>query len=80
MKKIYLIALLSCFVGQYANSQSTPEAAVQSYFTVLQGESNFKEADLNQWQITDVVPSLNPDVQHVYVQQLYNNIPIEFAS
>lgn len=80
MKKIYLIALLCCFVGQYATSQSTSEAAVQNYFNILKGESDFKPADLNQWRITDVVPSLNPDVQHVYVQQLYNNIPIEFAS
>ena len=80
MKRIYLFAVLCCFIGQHAFSQSSPEAAVQNYFNVLQGESSFTGVDLNQWKITDVVPSLNPNVQHVYVQQMYNNIPIEYAA
>lgn len=80
MRKSYLFALILVYTGLVAISQSTPEAVVQNYFNILKGESNFKGADLSQWEITDVVPSQNQEVQHVYVQQLYNNIPIQFAS
>ena len=79
MKKIYLLVLLS-FIGQMTISQSLMDGVVQEYFNVLKGESQFNQTDLTQWEITDVVPSLNPDVKHVYVQQLYNNIPIQYAT
>jgi len=80
MKKAYLIALLLCFVGQSVFSQSSVNGVVQSYFSILEGESDFKQGDLSQWKITDVVPSLNPNIQHVYIQQYYNNIPIQYAT
>ena len=80
MRKFYLLAIALVTTGLVAFSQSAPETVVQNYFNILKGESSFKEADLNQWKITNVVPSLNPEVQHVYVQQLYNNIPIQDAT
>ena len=60
--------------------QTSVESVVQNYFNILKGESHFQEADLTQYRITDIVPSLNPDIQHVYVQQLVNNTPIQYAS
>jgi len=80
MKKTYIIAFLCCFIGQAVFSQNQMDGVVQNYFNVLKGESHFKNGDLDQWQITDVVPSLNPNVQHVYVQQLHNNIPIQYGT
>tara|TARA_R100000306_G_scaffold61803_1_gene65678 strand:- start:101789 stop:105784 length:3996 start_codon:yes stop_codon:yes gene_type:complete len=80
MKKIYLLAVLLCFFGSSAFAQTSVEAAVQNYFNILKGESHFEKADLQQIRITDVVPSANPDITHVYVQQLVNNIPIQYAS
>ncbi len=79
MKKFYFFGLIICLIGQLGYSQNV-EGALQEYFNVLKGESHFKQADLAQWEITDIVPSLNPNVQHVYVQQLHNNIPIQFAT
>ncbi len=53
---------------------------VQNYFNSISEASESKAADLSEWKITDIVPSLNPEIQHVYVQQYHNNIPIQFAS
>ena len=80
MKKFYVFALLFCLVGQQAFSQNLMDGVVQDYFNVLKGESQFKQGDLSQLRITDVVPSLNPNIQHVYVQQMHNNIPIQYAT
>ncbi len=80
MKKIYFSAMLFFIAGQVFFAQSTVESVVQNYFNVLKGESHFKQADLSQFEITDVVPSLNPDVKHVYVQQFHNGIPIQYAT
>ncbi len=76
---MYLVVLL-CMIGQLTFSQNLMDGIVHEYFNVLKGESQFKQSDLSQWRITDVVPSLNPDIQHVYVQQLHNNIPIQYAT
>jgi hypothetical protein len=67
-------------VGQTLFSQQQMDAVVQSYFNTIGGESNFKQADLSQWKVTNVVPSINPEIQHVYVQQYHNNIPIQYAT
>jgi len=80
MKRLYLIACILLFTGQTLLSQQQMDALVQSYFNTIAQESNFKQGDLSQWKVTNVVPSLNPDIQHVYVQQLYNNVPIEFGT
>jgi hypothetical protein len=80
MKKTYLIALALLFIGQTVFSQQQMDAVVQDYFNIVAGESNFKQGDLSQWKVTDVVPSMNPDIQHVYVQQYYNNVPIQFGT
>lgn len=79
MKKLYLVVALLLLIGQNSFSQQQMDGVVQSYFSILAGESNFKPADLTEWRITDVVPSLNKDIQHVYVQQYHNNIPIQYG-
>ncbi len=80
MKKLYLVACLLLFTGQTLFAQQQMDAVVQSYFNIIGGESNFKQADLSQWKVTNVVPSINPEIQHVYVQQYHNNIPIQYAT
>lgn len=79
MRKFFS-SLALVMTGLVSFSQSAPEAVVLTYFNILKGESNFNGADLNQWKITDVVPSLNPEVQNVYAQQLYNNTSIQCAT
>lgn len=80
MKKGYLWILLLLVASPTLFSQSQMDGLVQSYFATLAEESSFKQNDLTQWRVTDVVPSLNPEIKHVYVQQYHNNIPIQFGT
>ncbi|QIE59971.1 T9SS type A sorting domain-containing protein [Rasiella rasia] len=80
MKKFYLFAVLLGLLGSSTFAQTSVESVVQNYFNILKGESHFSEADLAQFKITDIVPSLNQNITHVYVQQMVNNVPIQYAS
>ncbi|WAC01143.1 hypothetical protein N7U66_13385 [Lacinutrix neustonica] len=80
MKNSYKLFLLLIFAVQTSFSQHQMDGLVQNYFNSISEASDSKKADLAEWKITDVVPSLNPKIQHVYVQQYHNNIPIQFAS
>jgi hypothetical protein len=80
MKNNYKLFLLLIFAVQMTFSQRKMEGVVQNYFNAISETSDSKKADLSEWKITDIVPSLNPEIQHVYVQQYHNNIPIQFAS
>ena len=80
MKNNYKLFLLLIFAVQMTFSQRKMEGVVQNYFNAISEASDSKKADVSEWKITDVVPSLNPDIQHVYVQQYHNGIPIQFAS
>ncbi|WP_197077351.1 M36 family metallopeptidase [Lacinutrix sp. Hel_I_90] len=72
--------LLLIFAVQTSFCQKQLDGVVQNYFNSISEVSDSKKADLSEWKISDVVPSLNPEIQHVYVQQYHNNIPIQFAS
>lgn len=76
MKKIYIFIMLVFAVGPIVTAQNI-QGVVQQFMNSNIGESNIKAADVAEWDITDIVPSLNPDIQHVYVQQKYRGVPIE---
>jgi len=76
MKKIYTFALISFLLGQSLFSQNV-ESIVSNYLRSSVTKSALKTADVAEWQVTNVVLSLNPEIQHVYVQQLYQGIPID---
>ncbi len=50
---------------------------VNDYLNDITSASKLKTTDVSGFQITDVVPSINPQIKHVYVQQTYQGIPIE---
>ncbi|WP_452602834.1 M36 family metallopeptidase [Pontimicrobium sp. MEBiC06410] len=79
MKNSYKLFLLLIFAVQSSFSQRQVKNVVQNHFNSISEVSEAKKMDLAEWKITDVVPSLNPNIQHVYVQQYHNNIPIQFA-
>ena len=76
MKKTYIFVLLLFAIGQTITAQNV-QSIVQQFMTSNIGESNIKASDVAEWDITDIVPSLNPAIQHVYVQQKYQGIPVE---
>lgn len=76
MKKTYLIVLLLFIAGLTTYSQNV-QGIVQEFMQSNIGESSIKASDVAEWEVTDIVPSLNPEIQHVYVQQRYQGIPIE---
>ncbi|MBX2828806.1 MAG: M36 family metallopeptidase [Flavobacteriaceae bacterium] len=80
MKKILTFICMLTLFGQTMQSQDAMNGLVQTYFNELKAGSDFASGDLSQWQITDVVPSLNPEIQHVYVQQYHEGIPIQYAA
>ncbi len=81
MKKAYFYSVLFVFfVGQIVLAQSGMDAIVTAHLNNVKARSGFTTQDIAEWKITDVVPSLNPAIQHVYVQQLYRNIPIQYAT
>ncbi len=60
-----------------ANQRSSFNGIVQDYLTESTTKSSLTQQDVAEWRITDVVPSMNPSIKHVYVQQMYQGIPIE---
>ena len=76
MKKMYSLIVMVLLLGSSAFAQNV-NGIVQNFLSNNAEEVGLKSTDVTQWQITDIVPSLNPDIQHVYVQQLYQGIPIQ---
>ena len=79
MKNVYSFAFLLFLIGQTLFAQN-PRQLIQEHFkdaaTVSAAKSAATTIDFSEWMVTDRVPSLNPEIEHVYVQQLHNNIPI----
>ncbi|TYP76235.1 M36 family metallopeptidase [Aquimarina intermedia] len=80
MKKMYFFVLLNLFIGQSILAQSIMDGVVQNHFNNVTAKSAMTAEDVSEWKVTNVVPSLNPDIQHVYVQQYYQGIPIQYAT
>ena len=78
MKKIYAFVLMACLLGQCMFAQnSNVESIIQGYLTDSTTRSELTAQDISEWEITDVIPSLNPAIQHVYLRQMYQGIPIQ---
>ena len=69
MKKVHLFALLIALIGQTVLGQNVMDDIIQNHLQNLITKSNLTTEDISEWKITNVVPSLNPEIQHVYVQQ-----------
>jgi len=82
MKTIYSFVFLLLVTGQTMLAQKNLDGIVRNYFqdNNTLAKSSLSELDVKEWKITDVVPSLNPEIQHVYVQQYYKNIPIQYGT
>ena len=79
MKKMYLWVAIAFLASTTMIAQQNFDAIVKNHFSDdLNKSSNGN--DKKEWVITDVVPSLNPNVKHVYVQQFYQGIPIQYAT
>ncbi|RZS93360.1 M36 family metallopeptidase [Aquimarina brevivitae] len=79
MKKLYLLVVLLLTISTTLIAQQNFDAIVRDHFSD-DLQKNSSEVDKAEWVITDVVPSLNPNVKHVYVQQRFQGIPIKFAT
>ena len=78
MRKIYSSILLVFLFGSSLIAQNQNlESTIGDYLMDSTTRSSLTAQDIAEWKITDVVPSLNPSIQHVYVQQLYQGIPIQ---
>ena len=77
MKKIYSFFLISFLLGTTVYAQTSVDGIVQNYLSSNAEEVGLKSTDVAQWKITDIVPSLNPAIQHVYVKQMYQGIPVQ---
>ncbi|GAA4111499.1 hypothetical protein GCM10022393_09250 [Aquimarina addita] len=56
------------------------DGIVQNYLNGLVTTSKMKADDVSEWKVTNIVPSLNPEIQHVYLQQYHLGIPIQYAT
>ncbi len=78
MKKVYSFVLLLFLIGQTTFAQDM-NTIVRNHFSDAVTTSSKSAATINDYTeyiITDQVPSLKPGITHVYIQQLYNKIPI----
>jgi len=80
MKKMYSFVLFTLLIGQAMFAQSIMDGIVKNHLNSTTAKSALTKGDVSDWTVTNVVPSLNPDIQHVYVQQNHNGIPIQFAT
>ncbi|MDY8136463.1 M36 family metallopeptidase [Aquimarina sp. 2201CG5-10] len=78
MKKMYSFVILMLLVGQTLFAQNLDQT-VQNYLND-NAKSIQTPEDFLEWKITDIVPSLNPSKRHVYIQQFYKGIPIQYAT
>lgn len=74
---MYSIVLLVLLLGTTTIAQKNVDGIVQNYLNASAGEGDLKATDVTEWKITDLVPSLNPEIQHVYVKQLFQGIPVQ---
>lgn len=72
-KSKFLFALF--FVSLMTFSQNYKEV-VQEYMLENLGKYDLLESDIKDWKITNEVYSKNTKVIHIYIQQLYNGIPV----
>ena len=79
MKKMYLWVAVAFLASTTMIAQQNFDAIVKNHFSDDLSKSSTGN-DKKEWVITDVVPSLNPQVKHVYVQQFYQGIPIQYAT
>ncbi|WP_299899593.1 M36 family metallopeptidase [uncultured Aquimarina sp.] len=80
MRKMYSFVLLTLLVGQAMFAQSIMDGIVKNHLNGTTAKSALTMDDVSEWKVTDVVPSLNPAIQHVYVQQYHLDIPIQYAT
>ncbi|MDH7447123.1 M36 family metallopeptidase [Aquimarina sp. 2201CG14-23] len=80
MKKMYSFVLLTMLIGQTMFAQNIMDGIVKNHLNSSTAKSGLTTDDIQEWQVTDVVPSLNPNIQHVYVQQYHKGIPIQYAT
>ena len=78
MKKFYFSFLAFLMIGTISLAQNM-DGIVQNYFGkhTEKSETGFSSQDVSEWRVTDIVPSLNPQIQHVYVQQMFHGVPIQ---
>ncbi len=81
----YYVVLVMILLGPTIYAQNLKEI-VQSHFknkvvaAAKTSQAVLSEEDVSEFKITDVVPSLNPNLKHVYVQQYHNDIKIEYGT
>ncbi len=78
MKKVYSFVILFFLIGQTTFAQDF-NSVVQNHLSDAVSVSSKSANTINDysgWKITDEVPSLKKGLTHVYVRQMYNNIPI----
>ncbi len=80
MKRFYIIPSILFFVIQFGHSQTEMNQFVHQHFNELPENSPLTSTDLAEWEITNIIPSLNPDVKHVYIQQKYKGVAIQGAT
>ncbi len=80
MKKMYSFIIFTILTSQIMFSQNIMDGIVKKHFDNVTAKSDLTTDDVLDWKITDVVPSLNPAIQHVYVQQYHLGIPIQYAT
>jgi len=76
MNKNYISIFCALLMGAFLSAQNM-DGVVQKYFKNSTAKSSLTAKDVNEWRVTDVVPSLNPQIQHVYVQQIHKDIPVD---
>ncbi|PKV50387.1 putative secreted protein (Por secretion system target) [Aquimarina sp. MAR_2010_214] len=77
MKRGYSFVILLFLIGQTILAQNS-NTLVRNHFGNIAKSTTSKASinDFSEWKITDEVPSLKAGITHVYVNQLYNGIPI----
>ncbi|MHA7057703.1 M36 family metallopeptidase [Aquimarina sp. M1] len=80
MKKMYSFVLFTFLIGQAMFAQNIMDGIVKNHLNNTTEKSALTTEDVSEWKVTNVVPSLNPAIQHIYVQQYYQGIPIQYAT
>ena len=80
MKNFFLLILCSFCIGFNGFSQNRIQSIVDNHLKNNATKAARKAEDVKEYKITSVVPSLNPNIEHVYLQQYYQGIPIQFAT
>lgn len=78
MKTKYPLVLLFMLAVQFIFAQDM-KSIVQNHLNKVNARSEFKQTEAPEWKISDVVPSLNPEIQHVYLRQYHQGIEIDDA-